>query len=185
MNYGAITQVDADVLESILALYKNRRLKFLEIGVWNGQTSRGIKDYCQRNNIALDYWGIDPNASADFAGKLITGVSEEVWGQTPSDFDVVFVDGCHCIAHVILDAIIYGAKIVPLGFMLFHDTAPKIQHVQTNHWVHGRGYKPIHLTAVRDAFKLLRWPSPEWELWAEDYDPTSDIGGMMVFRKHV
>lgn len=191
MTYGAITRIDAGLLESVLAEFKGKgHLKFLEIGVWHGETAIGINEFCKQHDIELDYWGIDtalppvPSSSSNRQNlHFVHGLSEEVWDQVPDNFDVVFVDGCHCINHVILDAIHYSHRVVPGGFMVFHDTAPQFQHVMTNRWVHGDENKPIHLTAVVDALKLLGWPNPEWKLWSEGYDPASDIGGMQIYRK--
>lgn len=184
MKYGAITSTDAGVLEKVLLEFKPAgRVKFLEIGVWNGETSQGVANFCRENGIKLDYWGIDPNPSPGFQGTLIVGKSEDVFLAIPDDFNVIFTDGCHCLTHAVIDAAIYRLKVVPGGFMLFHDTSPRVQHTQRNRWVHGDEDKPIYRTAVLDALEFMGWPNDNWRLFADDFDPNSDIGGMKSFRR--
>lgn len=185
MSYGAITRTDATVLETVLRRYRDKSCVFLEIGVWNGETARGVKEFCDTNNIRLEYWGIDPNKPDGLFpnANFVQGVSEEVSREVPNALDVVFVDGCHCLNHVILDAIHYSRKLNSNGFILFHDAAPHIQHVQTNKWVHGNDDKPIHRTAVLDALCLIGWPNSQFNQIEWDFEEQSDIGGMIVFHK--
>lgn len=189
MNYGAITTVDAKVMDEILDTWHNEPVRVLEIGVWTGQTARGIKYRCNQNGCVVDYWGID---SKPFDGPIppwidhyILSPSEEAALCVPNEFDFIFVDGCHCFNHVLIDAFNYGQKVVVGGIIAFHDTAPQVQGVQKNPWLHGTEDKPQHRTAVVRALEGLGWPNARWELFRNAYDPASDIGGMMAFRKRL
>lgn len=182
-GYGELTKTDAELLERVLGGYRiGSTLNYLEIGVWHGETTVGIINYCKANRIKINCTGIDVNFIG-YPGHLVVGKSEDVWPFVTGEFDIVFVDGCHCLSHVICDAVIYGAKVKPDGFMLFHDTAPHLQHVQTNEWVHPDSDSPAFKTATLDALKLLGWPNNQWSLWGEVFDPNSNIGGMTAFQK--
>lgn len=185
MNFGAMTPTDADLLQKVLDLYWRRPLRFLEIGVHEGNTARGIYEHCKRYGTDLIYWGIDVNIQPSFDwSHFVQGRSEEVFDQVPEDFDVVFVDGCHCVNHVILDALHYGSRIVVGGFMLFHDTAPQVQHVQKNHWVHPEDSR-VNRTEVLLALQTIGWPNKQWVRWGSACDPKSDIGGIEAFQKAI
>jgi len=186
MNFGAITPNDAALLEALVMRFKGRILRFLEIGTHEGNTARGVKELCDRDGISIDlrYYGIDArDLPPPFDGAWqISGRSEEAWEFIPGNMDIVFVDGCHCINHVILDVVHYSAKVVVGGYMVFHDTDPQVQGVQTNPWVH-KGDGPIYRTAVLAALEKLGWPNERWQLDLTASDPQSDIGGMMAFRR--
>lgn len=192
MSYGFITTVDAGVMESVLVLFTGKPIRVLEVGTYTGGTARGIRDFCAAQNSDLEYWGVDASpfsAPAPFPGAhYIVGKSEEVADQVPDELDVAFIDACHCVNHVILDALHYGRKVKVGGFIIFHDSAPDVQHVQHNDWVHGDEDRPIWKTGVLDAFGLLGWPNDAWEIFKQDYDPTALLGGlryggMTAFRR--
>lgn len=186
MMFGAITSEDAQLLESIILESSSKgSLKFLEIGVHEGNTARGVMELCREKGIELTYWGVDAcYETPPFPGAShVFGKSEEVFEQVPDKFDVVFVDGCHCLNHVLLDAIHYFPKVRIGGFILFHDTSPQVQGVQKNHWVHGREDCLIYRTAVVAALFKLDWSDDRWQLKGVSCDPNSDIGGIMAFRK--
>lgn len=189
MNYGAITTVDAKVMDDILDTWQNEPIRVLEIGVWNGQTARGIKERCNKNGCVVDYWGID---AKPFDGPIppwidhyILSSSEDAVDLVQVNFHFIFVDGCHCFNHVVLDAVNYGPKVIHGGIIAFHDTAPQVQGVQRNEWVHGSEDKVRYRTHVVKALKSIGWPNAEWQLLLLDCDPLSNIGGMMAFRKRL
>lgn len=188
MNYGAITPTDAEVMDAALDQWQVGVVRVLEIGVWKGDTARGIRDRCKRNGATVDYYGIDAAPLAEpnppFPGcHYIIGLSDQVAEQIPSGLHFVFVDGCHCRDHVVKDALIYGSKLACGGLMAFHDTAPQIQGIQLNRWVHGNEDRPEWRTNVLKAIQVLGWPDERWRLWRQAFDPKSDIGGIMVFKR--
>jgi len=188
MTYGALTLVDVEVLEQVLFEFKAAgRMKFLEIGVYEGHTSRGIRDFCAANGIELEYWGIEsgtlcvptrPFPDAHF----VIGESREVFMHLPDDFDVVFIDGDHTLNAVILDTLHYGAKVKPGGFLLCHDTSPEIQFKMAEP---NRNYPehPWFHNAVNAAHAMLGFPTKEWREWLSRYQAGCAYGGMTVYRK--
>lgn len=185
MQYGALNSDDVIVLERVLFCFTARRLRFLEIGVYDGQTARGIRDYCSENGISLEYCGLDNGNQNDgtlpFEGaRMIKGDSAESFHLVPAQFDVVLSDGCHCVNHVILETIHYGNKVVSGGFMLFHDTSPRIQHTMKD--PHGPNIPEFH-NSVNLAHALLRFPFPPWKETDRRWNDASPWGGMAAFQK--
>jgi len=189
MKYGAITEKDAEVFDMLFAAIPKRTVKVLEIGVWKGDTARGMKSACEFNGNACEYTGIDAQRHADpdppFPGaRYIVKPSEEAWEDVRDQlFDLIFVDGCHCLNHVSLDTALYSQFVAPGGYMVFHDASPLLQGVQKNPWVHGHDDLPVHRTHVLKALELLGWPNAKWRLVTHQFDPASDIGGMIVFQR--
>src|SRR5574342_774587 len=131
-RFGLLSEQDALVLESTLECLTPCRIKFLEIGVYQGQTGLGIKKWCDKRGIALEWWGIDSGRdivpTPPFEGaKIVHGKSEQVYPNIPCDFDAILIDGCHCRNHIILDTLNYAPKVRRGGYLLFHDTSPSAQ----------------------------------------------------------
>jgi hypothetical protein len=187
MTFGALTAKDVDVLLCVLAEYRNRPMRFLEIGVFTGQTARGIRDFCAQNNVALEYWGIDSGVQNDgkppFEGaNMIVGDSAESAHLVPDILEVVLSDSCHCFNHVILETVLYGQKVSEGGFFLHHDTAPHCQKTMRD--PHGPDHHRFY-NSVNEALRSIRWPWPEWEPWEASYDPSTPWGGMTAHRKRI
>jgi Methyltransferase domain len=188
MNYGAMTKTDADVLEAVLEAVADRHrktLSFLEVGVHTGGTARGVQDWCMGHGFQLHYVGVESGAictpTVPFEGaRLVVGDSIVVWKDIDCMFDCAFIDGDHGGNHVILDTLHYGAKVKVGGIMVFHDTAPEIQHDMRE--AEGPDH-PWWYNSVLDAHKLLRFPSNNWELFETAYEKGSRIGGMTAYRK--
>lgn len=189
-RYGSITNADAEVMDAtILKLLLMLRIKVLEIGMFRGGTGLGIKNFAALHGLEVKYWGVDAGYINDpvipFDGAtVIKGKSEEVVDDLPDDFHLIFVDGCHCRNHVILDTFNYSEKVVPGGFMVFHDTHPLEQGI-------GRqpcgdlinSDKPRFCTNVLNTFEIIHWPWPPWVLFMENYDREWNIGGMRSYQK--
>lgn len=187
MNYGALTGKDVAVLESVMRVYAGKPCRFLEIGVHHGGTSRGVLQFMQQQNTHLEYWGIDNGShpegfqGAPFSGaNFLNGDSAEVYHLIPDHLDIVLVDGCHCINHVVLDTLHYGFKTNPNGFLVFHDTAKHVQRTMKD--PHGPNIPDFH-NSVLAAHALMGFPSPGWVLWKEMFEPGHPWGGMTAYRK--
>lgn len=183
--YGALTASDAMLLERILRLYSGSRVRFLEIGVHTGQTARGIKEFCESIGARLEYWGIDSGVQNDgrppFDGAhMVVGDSAEAAHLVPDEFDVVFIDPCHCFNHVILDTVLYGEKVVSGGYLLHHDTAPHAQQKMKD--PHGPNTPRFH-NSVLDALKAIHWPFDEWAFIGESVERDTPWGGMLAHGK--
>lgn len=187
---GSQNPEDVEILESVLKLYAGQSCRFVEIGVLTGQTARGIKQFCDQNGVALEYWGIDP-VSPEAHGKprepfpgahFIQGDSIESFHLLPKlGFDVVLVDGCHCLNHVILDTYHYEGRVFKDGgWMLFHDTNPAIQ--QTMKDPHGPNI-PQFYNSVRAAHEMIAFPFWPWKLRMETpANPLRKWGGMTAYQ---
>lgn len=187
MRFGALTPTDITVLVYVLSSYHGRPMRLLEIGVHTGTTSRGIKDYCAANKIELDYWGLDSGGQCDgkppFDGSsMVIGDSAESANLVPEEFDVVFVDGCHCFNHVILDTVLYGEKVRRGGFILHHDTAPHVQHTMRD--PHGPSTARFH-NSVNDALAAVRFPWRGWTEVMRRHDTEINYGGMAAHQRTV
>jgi len=184
--YGALTPVDISVLESVLSCFKGSdQVTVLEIGIYEGKTAQGIKAYMDRLGVKLDYWGIDSGAICSpkppFDGAhLIIGDSAECAHLVPECLDLVLMDGCHCLNHVMLELIHYAPKVVLNGFILLHDISPEIQHKMKD--PHGEGI-PEFQSAVNKAIGMVGFPFLGWELWRKDWLPGCAYGGMAAYRK--
>lgn len=193
MPYTSQTKIDAEIIERVLAAASSGHvgIMVLEVGTYQGDTSREIKRWCDEHGKELEFWGVEAGWHPDLAGKskiptafpganMVFGDSAEVFHRIPFGFDVVLIDGCHCINHVILDTIHYGDRVVPGGFMMFHDTAPHIQ--QTMRDPHGPDI-PEFYNSVNLAHSKMGFPSYNWELFAEGFDKDAKWGGIKVYRK--
>jgi hypothetical protein len=100
-------------------------LKFVEIGVNNGNTSRDmIKEIQVRTNEFI-YIGIDPGPSPVIHHHYVyhQGLSHEVANIIPNNLSWIFVDGCHCAQCVTRDAFLYVDKLAVGGEICFHDAS--------------------------------------------------------------
>jgi hypothetical protein len=110
--YGLVSFEEAAALERSLARvverFKGETLRILEIGVHDGRTSRGIKDYLNSLNVTnVENWAIDIGLWAKEKPypemRMIWGDSAETFHLVPLNLHWVFVDGCHCINHTMAD----------------------------------------------------------------------------------
>lgn len=185
-RFGLLSEQDAQVLEATLAeLAPLGKIKFLEIGMYQGRTGLGVKNWCDAHGVALDWWGLDSQrdtaAVAPFPEATIrVGPSEEIYPDIPNDFNAIIIDGCHCRNHVILDTYNYMSKVLPGGFLLFHDTGPAIQG--NDYQLHGPRIPEFHIRTL-DAFAMIGWPHPGWTLFLEKFDASLPFGGMQSYRR--
>lgn len=186
-RFGLLSEQDALVLEATLErLAPRQSIKFLEIGVYQGQTGLGIKKWCDKRGVALEWWGIDSGRDIDptppFEGAIIRkGKSEQIYPQIPNDFDAILIDGCHCRNHIILDTLNYSPKVIVGGFLLFHDTSPSAQ---------GKDYQscgvdsPEFYISTLEGLRMLDWPPEwQWQLVEERFDDTLPFGGMRSYGR--
>lgn len=185
-KYGAILQEDVDVLEACLNIltdprdreagHRGRPVRVLEIGMHDGGTARGIENFVKSWALALEYVGIDPDDGTSRPryvpenGIVIIGDSADVFNRVPFGFDLVWVDGCHCMNHVMLDTIHYAPCVRPGGFMLFHDVNPRGQG--SHHQYHGPDTPEFGL-ATDMAHEAIRFPWAPWTKFMESW-PTEE-----------
>lgn len=190
-RYGAILEEDVEILEECLmvALMETgaeRSLRVLEIGMHDGGTARGIEKYVNGLDAKLAYWGIDPDKGLTrprYAPKdatVIIGDSAEVFNQVPDDLDLVWVDGCHCLNHVVLDTIHYAKKVRTGGFICFHDVNPVGQGQE--HQYHGPVIPEFGL-AIDMAHKAIQFPWSPWLLFKEGWPTDVHNCGTRAYKK--
>ncbi len=186
-GYGAIVKEDVAVLEACLDMVcsPGAVIKVCEIGCHDGGTALGIKRYVESKGCQLEYYGIDPDvhriAFAWPDAHLINGDSAEVFHLVPDQLDLVWVDGCHCKNHVILDTVNFSPKVRNFGFICYHDTNPAIQGVGEKQY-HGPD-TPDFMVCVNEALRAIRWPWGAFELFKQAH-PTDQWGcGTTAYRK--
>lgn len=187
-GYGAIVMEDVGILESCLEKLcsPGATVRICEIGAHDGGTALGIKRYVEAHGCTLEYWGIEPDrARIPFiwpGATLINEDSATAWTQVPDNLDLVWVDGCHCINHVVLDTLHFSRKVRDSGFILFHDTNPAIQLIGEKQPC-GPAEAPEFKVCVNYALSSIRWPWGWWELFGESY-PLDQWGcGTRAYRK--
>lgn len=198
-GYGAIVREDVQVLEECLErlIYgEHPKIRVLEIGMHDGGTAKGIERFI--TNVPhigeaglilkdLEYWGIDPDPGTSRpryvpeGGKVIIGDSAEVFDQIPHELDLVWVDGCHCVNHVLLDTLHYTPRVRSGGFICFHDINPAGQNAK-EHQYHGPNTDAFGL-AVTSALEAICFPWAPWTLFDEKYPSDRANCGTRAYRK--
>jgi hypothetical protein len=185
-RFGSILEEDAQVIEATLdQLLPRGHVRWLEVGMFRGGTGIGVRDYLAARGVSCEYWGIDAGYITDpvqpFAeAHVVKGRSEEVYPYIPDGFDGIFIDGCHCRNHVILDTLNYSPKVKPGGFILFHDCGKGSQGKDKQPCGPDR---PEFWISTLAAFDLMRWPRPGWELFTEKEREGCPLGGTRSYRK--
>ena len=187
-QYGIITNTDVMQIEDSLKIladtFNNKcHVNMLEIGCSLGYTSRAIvKKLTELELKDYSYWAIDIYGKTPFEEcKFVLGKSEENFMNVPKELHWLFIDGCHCVNHVMLDFLNYGPKIVKNGLLLFHDTSPSVQG--RNYQKHGPKIPEFHIAVKMAWDKLDMINKPDWELISNKYDITKKIGGTAIFRR--
>lgn len=185
-RFGSILEEDAQVIEATLEqLVPRGKVKWLEIGMFQGGTGIGVRDFLSVRNVELEWFGIDAGYITEpvvpFSGAMvIKGRSEEVYPSVPNDFDGIFIDGCHCRNHVILDTMNYTSKVRVGGFLIFHDCGKSSQGKDKQPC--GPDRSEFYISTLT-AFEMMKWPTPDWELFMEKEREDCPLGGTRSYRK--
>jgi hypothetical protein len=199
-SYGLLGPTDPTVIERTLLevarVFKcDPPFRVLEIGVCEGKTARGIKEFLDSYNIKFEYWGVDNqrdrSVELPFPGaNLVIGDSTTEYHRIPNDkwFRWILIDGCHCVNHAMLDFLHYSPLLSSGGFILFHDTNPDTQG-KLDYQGHGPKDNPDMYISTRKAMELLGLSTGYLRGWSlvEDaigkFNPNGVTGGITVFRK--
>ena len=206
IQYGLISRTDANVLEKTIDLIcdefaPNNLMNVTEIGLFDCGTAMGIKEYVYSKQWLIYYTGIDSEKdkpiNAPFWLHYIKGNSNEVYNQIEDNSQhLIFVDGCHCFAHVISDFFCYAPKVKVGGYLAFHDTGVHIKPFKD--FQHGDKNNPDAYISVRKALQTIGLLEPflnpkyqnveggiydQWELIFDEADETNEAGGICVFKK--
>lgn len=189
-EFGAITRVDATVMNHVLEDLKFNfdHINMLEIGMYDGGTGRGVKNFCINNGLNFNYWAVDSGAICEPKppfpeANLVIGDSAYVYHQIPYNFNLILIDGCHCINHVILDTVHYSSHAVVNGFMVFHDTSPLAQSIDQQPCFEKGQHIDFH-TSVNEALAMIHWPWEGWTLTKDEWEPENPLGGMRSYKLH-
>lgn len=208
IKYGLISEVDKNCLEKTIDLitkeFDDDTIYFCEIGIYSGQSGAALCMYINSKNKSAYSTGIDNKKDKQeieyFYDNLIIGNSSEVYSQIKDNSQhLIFVDACHCFAHVISDFFCYANKVKVGGYFCFHDTGSHIQPFKD--FQHGDKNNPDAYIAVRkalDIIGLLRNKTEYgaayseasnetyfdgWELIFDEADENDEAGGICVFKK--
>lgn len=189
-DWGIISHGDVALMKRILdaamAIFEPP-LRLLEIGLASGETARGIYRHVTASGHALDYYGLDCVHFEPFLPRctLFEGDSQYIFEsvQVPGGLHILFIDGCHCVNHAMLDFLHYSPLVVIGGYVLFHDTNPSLSWQGQIHHGHGP-HTPSFGRAVRSAIQklgLMNGNRKDYELIGENL--SGDKYGMMAFIK--
>jgi hypothetical protein len=190
-DYGVLSIEDAALMDEMLLRVGREfdgKVKMLELGHAGGMTARGVKRFCDKSGLQLRYYGIDKACGAPtqpmFQGGIFhQGETDEIFDSVNEDFNLIFIDACHCNNHVILDFCNYGPRCVVNGYVMFHDTHPSSTWQGCHYQHHGPKIPAFHIQ-VRSALRklgLLTGKRTDWELVKEETGGTGM--GMMVYKK--
>jgi hypothetical protein len=197
IKYGLISDTDALTIELtldlILSEFDSRVIYVSEIGLFNGDTSKGIMDYLKQKNRLYFYTGIDnekdkPIDTSIPYNKLIIGNSNEVYNQLEDESQhFIFQDANHSLPCVISDFFCYADKVKIGGYMAFHDTAPQ---AQGKDWQRMGNENDLDMSiSVLKALKKVGlldniWIGQlGWSLVFNEWDKNDKCGGIIVFKK--
>jgi hypothetical protein len=199
IQYGLISRVDSNVLEKCFDLlwaeFPNKPITYCEIGLYNGRTASGVKEYFQSKNYRYEITGIESFILGEKMvffpedGNLINGSSIEIYNRIPDNSQsLVLVDGNHSFPYVIADYYCYKDKIKKGGYLCFHDASPQ---TQWKGWQHvGDKDDPDMTIAVMKALEKIGLigdnHNREWlgfELAFHEWEIENEGGGIIVFKK--
>lgn len=192
-RYGSMNEREFDLMDRLLDRLKSEvgYVAFLEIGVCDGGTVRGIYRRCAEIGCPVSATGIDclehykPNDLTNYT--FITGDSMDAWREIKDTFNLFLIDGCHCVNHSMCDFLNYSPLLGVGGYCLFHDTAiPKDQYEQIpfpqDHSLAGKDQGKL---GVREGLKklgLLQGYRIDWTL-VEEVPSDDGVMGMILFQK--
>ncbi len=192
-NYGLITLRDADTLEATLTLaclaFPSGTINITEIGVHRGKTARGIHEYIthirgrKHKHIGVDNEKDLPIHKTIDDMRLLLGDSKDMALLVSDNSQhVLFIDGLHSFSATVTDFAMYCDKLIKNGYLIFHDTSPNIPAMKD--YQEGDKEDPNSYIACRRAVEYLGlMQSTQWQVIFDEYDSTSDYGGMIVLKK--
>ena len=193
-RYGFMREVEADLVDRLLDRIKEKfgHITALEVGVFAAGTTRGIYRRAKEIGCPVHCEGVDfeqyrPNPTPADDYVFHSGDSMDQWREIKRKFGLVFVDGCHCCNHAMMDFLNYSPFVVLDGFCLFHDTALPTNQMQQEPWPQDHSYagKPSSVLGVREGLKklgLLQNYRQDWK-FIEEVQSSSGLMGMCLFQK--
>lgn len=194
-QYGLMPVADYGTLDKTLELvckdFDDELIYTTELGVRDGRTSRGIRDFFLEKKRGHVHTGIDnqndmiikpPFPESD----LIIGNSTDVYNQLPDNSQhFIFIDANHSYALTMSDFLVYSDKVKIGGYLAFHDTGKQIKPY-TDYQRVGSNLDPDSYISCRKAIKklgLLDNKFEGWELVFDEADETQFTGGITVVKR--
>lgn len=189
-NYGLISDIDAIAIElyldNVMEQFPGDDIHVAEIGIYNGRTSRGIKEYIESKGRQCVYIGVDnfkDNEKPVFfpaGATLLNGNSNEVYWKVENESQhFIFIDGCHCFAHVVSDYYCWRNKVKRGGYFAFHDTGKHIKPFKD--FQHGDPENPDAYISVRKA--LLGIVDFNMRKHEVTQDTSDEAGGITIYQR--
>lgn len=193
-NYAFIRPQESALIEETIEKLKVEfgEVRFLEIGVFGGNTTRGVVKKCQDIGVPIYAAGVDfieqkPNPVPTPDYEFHATDSMDAFRNIRGEFNFLFVDGCHCVNHAMCDFLNYSPFVAVGGYCLFHDTALPTGKQEQGDWPQYHGYagKADSSLGVRQGLEklgLLQGHRKDWQFVTE---LPSDTGlmGMCLFKK--
>lgn len=195
IKFGMISECDATTLQRTIGMAAkfctDPIFKTIEIGIFDGDSSRGINEFVKSLGLVHEHTAIDNGKYFTIQQpfpecKLIIGNShEEAWRIADHSQHFIFIDACHSFPAVVADFFCYADKIKVGGYISFHDSGKHIKGWSGYQDV-GSDKDPNMYISVRKALQkigLLENKFPGWRLVFDDYDPNDEFGGVCSFKK--
>lgn len=169
--------------------------RWAEIGIREGHTSRKLYEVLMQTDARgqHEYWAIDSGrdmpVTPPFPGaNLIVGDSIDVASQVPEMLDWIFIDGCHCAAHVVSDFVMLVHRRLKVGGkVVFHDYAHPAWAME--HQGHGTP-DDYHSIAVQQGLSALglfpevvRTDYQLWDKTGEEFVEGNENTGCIEYRR--
>jgi hypothetical protein len=193
-RYGFIRAVEADLLDEMVATIKNEfgAMRWLEIGVFSADTVRGIYRRSQAIGCSVSGCGVDfekyrPNPTPGDNYVFHAGDSMEMWREVRGNYNMLLIDGCHCVVHASQDFLNYAPFVEVGGYVLFHDTALPTGKYEQEEWPQDHSYagKSNSKLGVREALKkigLLDGRRNDFK-FIRELESDSGMMGMCLYRR--
>lgn len=198
-RYGSMSETEFDLMDRIIDRIKSEfnEVRFLEIGVCGGGTVAGVARRCKEIGCqflgsgvdCLEAYKPDPNLFPELKENyaFYCGDSMDMWRNIPAGFNLLLVDGCHCVNHSMCDFLNYSPLVIVGGYCLFHDTALPLQQYEQiafpqDHSLAGKNPSKL---GVREGLKkmgLLQGYREDWKL-IEEVTSDSGVMGLMLLQK--
>jgi Methyltransferase domain len=196
-RYGFMREVEADLVDRLLDKInvQFREIRFLEIGVFGGGTVSGIVRWCREgigcpvfaSGVDFAQWKPSPPPLDDY--DFHDCDSMDAFREIKHKYNFLFVDGCHCVNHSMMDFLNYSPFVVVGGYALFHDTAlpTSLGKQEQEQWPQDHSYagKPTSVLGVREGLKklgLIQNYRSDWK-FIEEIPSEGGLMGMCLFQK--
>lgn len=199
IQYGLISRTDSNAMEEVFDKitkdFPNEPIRYTEVGLYNGRTAHGVKEYFLSKGYPYEITGIESFILGEKMvffpedGNLINGSSIEIYNRIPDDSQhFVLIDGNHSFPYVIADYYCYIRKLKKGGYICFHDASPQ---TQWKGWQHtGDKDDPEMTIAVMRALETIGLVGEnhnrEWlgvELVCHVWDEENEGCGVIIFKK--